>query len=1604
MRKKVLSILVVAVVLTFVLVGCSVSSGTSTPEEQEAYVTSISIDQSTIPDVAYAGEFNVSDLRLNVVFSDESVKTISVDSSMIMTDSVNKLNKVGTQIIRVYYENCQTSFNIKLIEKEKKTYTLKIYGGRPTEIDGVPIGNEIIVVGEYYEASYEEGTVITIEWIPVEGNSFTEWTDLYNAQFRDTQSITKATMNMNHTYKASSSPAVMTVNFETNCEYSIGSKKTDVLYETDIQELTKEGYVFDGWTTEKLIGEEAIDSSAKKITFPYTVTVDNCTLYGMWRRLGLEYISYTNPITGNSGYKVSGYVKNDKELTIPSRHDGLNVIAIDADALSGATALEKLSIPATIEEIGDGFVRNCARLKEIELAANSNRFAVNDGILYNYNMDELIAYPAGKLSSILILENIKNIHDYAFYGAVVGGIELPSSLDTIGEFAFDSCHIDYVNFSSVNPTEPGFGIGETIFNDNITTIFVPSAYTDALKRYTALAKFEDKFNSNTDAIPNIGINEQHTLLYKEITNENSDAEFITTTVEIIGADRTMTDIIIPTVLGNYDVSSVGVKAFNGCIYLTSVTIPVESKLERILDDAFAGTPYIEKLASETIIANGILYKYLGDESVYKVPESVSRIAEGAFRNNLSLQRIDLTENNKLSYIGPYAFYGCSSLIGTVDDTEKGFYVKNLVKIANYAFAYSGIIEFSLAQENVLSYIGKEAFADCHRLKYMSIGSDTSEIDSTAFNFCYALQSFSITGEETNLKYKVVDGVLYSSENADGHFNAIYLYPAGKMATEYAIVKEVEDADGQSYTVVNHISDYAFFYSNIAALFVPDTITSVSSTAIIVPGLSYVRFETLDEKTFTYEDLFVIAGDDYRKFAPDYVVIAESSENIDSFFGNNAVLKNEKYSSQIKNELVVADGLILELKRNDEYSYASVVRVDRTMTEATIPENYTEAYYITTIEGYAFVGYYLQELTLGKRISKLESYSLKYAENLEKLFVRSESGLPVAEEYAFGDKFDNGMFVYVAEGMISEIKKEWNMSSEKYIIDISIGLPKATFVYAEGEAPLSGTGPVESIVGEITAEWINENIPERRGYAFVGWMDDDGKVIDFSSAYIIPYNIELTCKWAPAEFRIIFNIEQKVEFAGDKETVIKYGDSYKFVAPTYSDGSKTFVHWETEAGDKIELSGIWEPRFDISTTTIKLYPRWEVREFVLVYDIPVVDGENEIASAKVKYDEDYTLGIPKKTGYIFKGWALDTAGEQMITNADGKSLLCWEVTDNDEVNIYSVWEADSITVNLYFDQNQKFKTVSQKFGKEFSFPYDGINDEQWAQKKSIFCGWYKSDAETGKTVRYTDENGAGLFLWADGVEVDLYAQWPIEVTSESDIHEAALTQSFILCNDIVVTKPIGSGNNPFEGIFMGNGYKITFDYTVSSDTEFDGYIGLFAYNKGTLKDVLAEIKINIESTDGLATDSPLYVGALTGKNEGIIRNSSCEGADIEAEIALSITSGGVEPSEVYVGGYCGYNHNGTIKNVSMNLLALTISINGVGYGAASTSNNYACGTVIGCVNGGSIGISSAEASGEEVNEAFSYYYTDDEDPFKNIACGKNLSETPINISISTVKKS
>ncbi len=1579
MRSKINKILLLIFALALVIVMVSCAGGTKDPtDEVTVTVVAIAVDSTTVPNSVFAGELDVTQIRLIVTYSDQTAEMISMTTSMIAVESRTKLSTPGTKTIKVVYENCETRFQIVLLNRDKSQYTLRVYNGVPIAIDNIDLDEDIVLDGEYFEAKYDEGTIVTLEWIAVSGYYFDYWTD--NDKKIDTQSITLVTMNANHTYKAFSEAVINTVSFVTNCDTGVGVRRTNYLNENDIPVLKKEGYVFDGWTTTPVLGDQAFDNtSVTRINFPYQVSVET-TLYGLWRILGIGYES--NPSTSPSGaigYKVLSYSKNDAEVIIPDRYNNYPVIGISEEAFSQATKLRKLTIPSSVETIDVGSFKNCSQLSEIVITGNSRYFSTNSGVLYNFEATEIIAYPANKVTAIYSLPiGVERVSAYAFYNCLIGGIILPQTIRNIGDHAFDSVHIDYVDFSVVNPNAINFSIGNNVFNYNITSICVDPSYRAAYTNFSSVAARIDSLITESGLLSEIETDSEKRLLYRVIYNENS--RFPSTTSEIIGAVRTLTTIRIPVVL-HYNVSSIGVEAFNDCIMLSTVEIPTGSKLERIRDRAFDDTLWVNTLTKSSIIANNILYKYLGAAEEYTLDSNIKEIAEGAFNNNARLKKLNLTSNSDLAYIGAYAFYGCTSFSGDTITIGGGITFKDkLLYVGNYAFAKTKISNFNLQSGANLEMVGEGAFEDCYYLKSVTFASDTQEIAANAFNRCYSLESFNV--QHTDDSYFVsFGGVLYKYDkrvDAINNPSILYLYPAGRIATVFNINDPTNT--GSELLEVKQIGESAFNYSNIAALFIPESVTAISGDAINIPGLLYVRFEK-SSGTLTYIGVF-------GEYEPEYILFDENNpQNINNFFNNNETLKEEKLLNEAIDNLIYFDDSI---NPNNSIVYSErqgsliLVRTSRTLEDITIPSVQISGRNVTKISSYAFFGYYLKSVHLGGTESYFASHAFSMAAQMNKIFTVQGAGVPDIYEDTFGPLFDNGLMIYVGEDAKDSYKLYWKLSSYRYLIDLDTLLPTADFVGID-------IGVIDTIDGEITYNTVPR--PIRAGYQFSGWMDDRGNVFfadaeNTTEVYTIPYNIILTCVWAPKVYVVYFRIEDNATIP-QSSYLATYEQAYTFPTPIYS--NMVLKGWREAGASELDLypvSGVWN--YALLTDTITLYPVWEEKAYVLEYDKTDADMVLLEDEQEVFVNSLFELAVPTKIGYVFLGWYIDTDANSnpiYITDKDGRGLLRWSRSDADSHTVYPSWESIVVNVNLYLSYTDEstnvfYRTVEVIFGQEFSILFDG----EEGYDKDLFCGWYDNFdpiSHSGIGTRYCDENGIGLLNWNIGSDCNLYAQWPLEVSSGAELLAMSgveLSQSIVLTNDITLIRPIGDKNNPYSGLFNGNGRKITLNYTVTSESlnGFDGYAGVFAINNGTIKNVIVEANINISGISTLS-NNPLYIGGIAGYNTGKIYSVTTSGYDVTSTINISFAS--ADFTQVNIGGLVGYN-SGEISNIGMSTV-VNVIVNNNPYN--NLTNNYNIGNSIGTLDGGVISGNSKPALFKYSESALGANYC-----LKTIVCGKIIN--------------
>ncbi|MBR6203593.1 MAG: leucine-rich repeat domain-containing protein [Candidatus Methanomethylophilaceae archaeon] len=116
-------------------------------------------------------------------------------------------------------------------------------------------------------------------------------------------------------------------------------------------------------------------------------------------------------------------------------------LRIEEGAFDGCELLQKASIPSTVERIGNGAFKKCARLSGFEVSEDNRSYSTDkNGILYTADRKYLLQAPGAIEGEVALPDGLEVVCDAAFYGcAKVAKVSIPSGVKRIGKSAFSGC-------------------------------------------------------------------------------------------------------------------------------------------------------------------------------------------------------------------------------------------------------------------------------------------------------------------------------------------------------------------------------------------------------------------------------------------------------------------------------------------------------------------------------------------------------------------------------------------------------------------------------------------------------------------------------------------------------------------------------------------------------------------------------------------------------------------------------------------------------------------------------------------------------------------------------------------------------------------------------------------------------------------------------------------------------------------------------------------------------------------------------------------------------------------------------------------------------------
>ena len=367
--------------------------------------------------------------------------------------------------------------------------------------------------------------------------------------------------------------------------------------------------------------------------------------------------------------KVEARTNYNSELEYEENEDG--GITVYATSKS----IQNITIPSTIDgknvtEIGKEAFRDCKSLKNIELP-----------------------------------DTLETIGDYAFYGCyTLNEIHLPNSVVEIGRWAFSYCK-------------------------NIQNVTIPYG----------VSKINWHTFQDCEALSNI--------------------EFLGSITKIdISAFEGCKSL---KVISLKNVNEILPSAFEKCTSLTCVENM--DKLKYIPSKAFKDCIELKEIS----IPDGV--QWIGEMAFYNsgiteviIPKDVINVYEEAFKNCKSLTNVTFLQKYGTKIINDSVFEGCTALTNISLD--------GVTEIKNTVFkGCSSLISIEIP--NTVTQIEKSVLQNCSNLEIVKFGNAVKSIGESVFLGCNSLRQVSFNGRQTEIGENIFEGIESSQITVYGYENS-----------------------------------------------------------------------------------------------------------------------------------------------------------------------------------------------------------------------------------------------------------------------------------------------------------------------------------------------------------------------------------------------------------------------------------------------------------------------------------------------------------------------------------------------------------------------------------------------------------------------------------------------------------------------------------------------------------------------------------------------------------------------------------------------------------------------------------------------------------------
>ena len=622
-------------------------------------------------------------------------------------------------------------------------------------------------------------------------------------------------------------PNTYTVTYVTSEDEELDRESDTVVYTGDYQlavpTTSDTSKTFVGWYSEPDgQGTQFTDSEGYSVA-PWTLMEDQ-NVYPYW----IEIFKFTLQTEGTykDTYSVvaTNLVSRVSKVIVPATYRDRPVTIIEGYAFNRSTTLRTIEIPNTIKIVyTENAFEGCTSLQAVNVydaGAAVPLYSSANGVLYLTSEvaeegKTLVFAPAALTGNYVVPGDVKAIGRKAFAGSKLTSVTIPSSVSSIGIYAFQDC----ANLSEVNfdldfdaETDTELKIEESAFAGckKLTSLTLPAR----------LKTFDPAIVGDSTMFENLYVADDHEI-YSSVNgllcNKAGDTIIYCPTARR-GALR------IPT-----GIRAIGKEAFKNCTNIRTLVIP--SFVKTIGESAFAGCT---RLVTVTFAGGNSL----GDELT---------IGTSAFEGCVNLSGLIFAENSNVVSFGDSSFSGCTKLTSlsipaTVKELTPGSFVG--MQLANITVDAAN--PYYTAENSVL--FNKDKTSLIYYSPYLSateyiLPNTVKSIEANSFAGNLILTKIVLGGQLE----KIGTNAFYESTALR---QVVFVRPAAGSQTiltietsafescaslRYLYVTDSADADADTYVLgtpssLRTISNRAFYGSMITSLVLSEGVETIGERA------------------------------------------------------------------------------------------------------------------------------------------------------------------------------------------------------------------------------------------------------------------------------------------------------------------------------------------------------------------------------------------------------------------------------------------------------------------------------------------------------------------------------------------------------------------------------------------------------------------------------------------------------------------------------------------------------------------------------------------------------------------------------------------------------